>query len=108
MAFALVFAGYQKNTFARVFTRICLKSKNNKFLDVWLYHKFAHNQVYGIRDHTPGIGIIDLESRVTSYGIRISHFLCVFEGSGIELFRYFIINSPINVKPAGAGHGVGI
>ena len=37
----------------------------------------GHNQVYGIRDHSPGIGIIDPGSRVTSHGIRISHFLCV-------------------------------
>ena len=37
----------------------------------------GHNQVYGIRDHSPGIGIIDPGSRVTSPGIRISHFLCV-------------------------------
>ena len=55
----------------------------------------GHNQVYGIRDHSPGIGIIDPGSRVTSPGIRISHFLCVFEGSGIELFRYFIINEKL-------------
>ena len=37
----------------------------------------GRNQVYGIRDHSPGIGIIDPGSRVTSHGIRISHFLCV-------------------------------
>ena len=41
----------------------------------WLYQ--GRNQVYGIRDHSPGIGIIDPGSRVTSHGIRISHFLCV-------------------------------
>ena len=55
----------------------------------------GRNQVYGIRDHSPGIGIIDPGSRVTSHGIRISHFLCVFEGSGIELFRYFIVNEKL-------------
>ena len=37
----------------------------------------GRNQVYGIRDHSPGIGIIDRESGITSHGIRISHFLCV-------------------------------
>ena len=37
----------------------------------------GRNQVYAIRDHNPGIGIIDPGFRVTSHGIQIGHFLCV-------------------------------
>ena len=36
------FSRKPKEHFCMWFTRICLKSGNNKFLDIWLYHKFAH------------------------------------------------------------------
>ena len=52
----------------------------------------GRNQVYGIRDHSLGIGIMDPGSRVTSDGIRISQFFLVLEGiKDRSLFRYFIL-----------------
>ena len=36
------FSRIPKEHFCMWLTLICLKSKNNKFLDIWLYHKFAH------------------------------------------------------------------
>ena len=42
-----------------------------------------------------GSGIIDPGSRVKSWDQDQPFFVCVFEGSGIELFRYFIINEKL-------------
>ena len=46
----------------------------------------GRNQVYGIRDHSLGIGIMDPGSRVTSDGIRISQFFLSWRGSRIDRF----------------------
>ena len=46
----------------------------------------GRNQVYGIRDHSLGIGIMDPGSRVTSDGIRISQFFWSWRGSRIDRF----------------------
>ena len=52
----------------------------------------GRNQVYGIRDHSLGIGIMDPGSWVTSDGIRISQFFFILEGiKDRSLFRYFIL-----------------
>ena len=34
------------------FTRICLKSKNNKFLDIWLYHNYDHTASFRHKSKT--------------------------------------------------------
>jgi len=49
----------------------------------------GRNQLYGIRDHSLGIGIMHPGSRVTSDGIGISQFFNVLEGiKDQSLFRY--------------------
>ena len=58
----------------------------------------GRNQVYGIRDHSLGIGIMDPGSRVTSDGIRISQFFLSWRGSRIDRFLdtlFFMRNKKI-------------
>ena len=42
VVFALVSPGNQKSTSARTLLIFALRAKHHKFLDIWLYHKFAH------------------------------------------------------------------
>ena len=65
---------YMKEGFRRCHDWGAVTHKNAKTLETNFQ---GRNQVYGIRDHSPGIEIIDPGSWVTSHGIRISHFLCV-------------------------------
>ena len=84
------------NRFIEIFPRkfsdnIFFKSGHVHLLDGVVTHYQGRNQVYGIRDrdHRPGI------PGHKSWDQDQPFFVCVFEGSGIELFRYFIINEKL-------------
>ena len=79
-----------KKIFFREFSNVHIIEMKNDWCFPALIQ--GRNQVYGIRDHSLGIGIMDPGSRVTSDGIRISQFFLVLEGiKDRSLFRYFIL-----------------
>ena len=71
------FSRIPKEHFCMWFTRICLENKNNKFLDIWLYHKFAnlhHNYPYLQGEQNSEQHNICWQSKVTC----MWHFLYVW------------------------------